>query len=400
MSIYRSVGLSISAFKPTIDTSTPLYTPAGTLVTDQLGQQVDSYEHEILADGGFWAARFTIQASRPVLEEWFDQGLNRHIEVYGPELTLLWEGFVNQIEYSAGALSAVHGPLMDATNRTSVVYTPILDATTDPPTTGVQQSTTVADDDDSRAKYAVLETVLSQGQLLDDGTTDQAEQIRDTYLEENAWPKSTQSLGLGDSSQPSITVSCLGYVHRLSRYIVQDTTAATVQISNNAGTGKLQLAIAADPNGMFPATYSKTDNNAFLASRYENGNRMAWDVIQELVSVGDVNDDRYTFGVYDGRIATYTVKPTDVLYQRKLGGARMALEHFGSEQDVMPWLVRPAQWVFLPNFLTGKSEPLTRASDPRYEFIESVRYTAPFGLQISGNPDSRLDRMLAKLGMR
>jgi len=400
VSVYRSVGLSISAFKPSIDTSTPLYTPNGTLITDQLGQQVDSYDHEILANGGFWSARMTFSDVRQVLESWFAQGLNRHIEVYGPELTTVWEGFVNQITYSAGTLTAVHGPVMQVGNRVSVTYTPILDATTTPPTVGTQTTTTIQDDDDSRALYGVLETVLSQGQLLDDGTTDEAEQIRDTFLAENAWPQSSEELGLGDTSTPSITLDCLGYVHRLQRYVMQDTTAATVQISNDDGTGKVQLALADDPNGMFSTDYSKTVDNAFLTSRYENDNRMAWDVITDLVGVGDVNDARYTFGVYEDRRAVYTAVPTDVQYQHRIGGAGMRLERYGSGQEIMPWLARPARWLFLPDFLTGQTVPATMRRDPRHIFVESVRYSAPWGLQISGDKVGRLDQMLAKLGMR
>ncbi len=400
MSVYRSVGLSISAFKPSIDVDTPLYTPRGVLITDQLGQQVDSYEHEIVANGGYWSARMTLVDARQELEDWFSQGLNRHVEVYGPELTKVWEGFVNQVTYSSGPLTAVHGPVMQIANRVSVTYAPVLDATTTPPTLGVQQSTTVVDNNDSRALYGVLEAVLSQGQLLDDGTTDEAAQIRDTYLAENAWSQSSEDLGLLDTSQPSITLDCLGYVHRFQRYVMQDTTAATVQISNNAGTGKLQYAIADDPNGMFPADYSEMENNAFLTSRYENTNRMAWDVITELVGVGDVNDSRYTFGIYDGRIATYAAIPTDIEYQHRIGDAAMRLERYGSGQEIMPWLARPARWLFLPDFLTGQTPSTTMRRDPRHIFIEGVRYSAPWNVQIGGSKVGRLDQMLAKLGMR
>jgi hypothetical protein len=35
--------------------------------------------------------------------------------------------------------------------------------------------------------------------------------------------------------------------------------------------------------------------------------------------------------------------------------------------------------------------------DPRFVFIESVRYTAPNGLQLSGQKVSRLPQMLARL---
>jgi len=400
VSVYRSAGLSISAFKPTIDTSTPLYTPTGTLITDAIGSLAASYSHTIAANGGYWSASITFSDTRSNMEEWLSQGLNRHIEVYGSELTKVWEGFVNQITYSAGTLSAVMGPLMDISNRASVVYTPILDATISPPVLGVEQSTTIEDDDDSRALYGVLESVLSQGQLLDDETTDEAAQIRDTFLAESAWPQSSEDLALGQSSEPSITLECLGYVHRFSRYVVQDLTATTVQISNNAGTGKLQLAIAEDPNGMFPASYSKMENNGLLTSRYENTNRTAWDVMQQLVGVGDVNDDRYTLGVYNDRLVTYAPIPSDIEYQHRIGSSGMRFERYGSGQEIMPWNIRPARWSFLPDFLTGRSASSTMRRDPRNVFIEQVVYTAPWGIQISGNRIGRLDQKLAKLGMR
>lgn len=398
--VHRTIGLSVSAYRPSIDVSGPSYTPDGVLLTDTLGLFLNGYSHVIQALGGYWSAQLTFTLSQPEMDDWFNSGLNRHIEIVGPETTLVWEGFVNQVTYSVGTHTAVTGPLLQAVNRASVIYTPILDATTTPPVVGVQQSTTVVDDNDSRALYGVLEAILSQGQLLDDGTTDMATQIRDTYLAENAWPPSTDDIGLGAASQPSITLDCLGYVHRLAHYIVQDTTAATVQISNNAGTGKLQLALAADPNGMFSTNYDDMDNNAFLTSRYEGGNRAAWPLITELVGVGDVNDARYTFGIYDDRKATYAIAPTDVAYQHRIADANVRVQGYLGTQPVLPWLVRPARWTFKPDFLPGKEDEADRHRDPRFSFIENVNYTAPWDLRISSDKLGRFDQMIAKLAMQ
>jgi len=151
---------------------------------------------------------------------------------------------------------------------------------------------------------------------------------------------------------------------------------------------------------MFPASYSKMENNGFLTSQYENTNRMAWDVMQQLVGVGDVNDDRYTLGVYNDRLVTYAPIPSDTEYQHRIGSPNMRFERYGSGQEIMPWNVRPAKWSFLPDFLTGRSVSSTMRRDPRNVFIEQVVYTAPWSLQISGNRTGRLDQKLAKLGMR
>jgi len=381
-------GISISAFDPIIGSGT--YTPQGTLVSALLAGTLASYQHEILADGGWWSASMSMSLPFAEAEDWFENGLNRHIEVYNPALERVWAGFVDQVSLSAGTLQAVRGPLMDVVNRGSVVYTPILDATTTPPTEGSESTTTIADDAASQALYGILEGVIAGGRLLDDGTTDDAEMLRDTYIQENKDPQTGEDLDLTGGQATVVTLDLLGYVHRLQKWIYQDVTAATVQVD-----AKIPLVIAADPNGMFSA--GTIDANALLASRHEDDNRTAWDVLQELVSLGDAASNRYTLGVYGGQEINYNVVPTTAEYQHSIASNEMQVETYGSGSRVYPWDVLPAQWLFLNDFLAGRGLPSTMRDDPRFMFIESVRYTAPNGLQLSGQKVSRLPQMLARL---
>jgi hypothetical protein len=330
------------------------------------------------------------------MEDWLDRGLNRHIEIYNPALDEVFEGFVNQVSYSAGTLSAVRGPLMSIANRVSVTYTPILDATTVPPIEGTQWTTTIADDTDSQDKFAIVEKVVSGGRLLDDGTTDQAAQMRDTYLEEYREPETTEDVSFGSTSEPTVQLEILGYVHRFAGYVYQDLTAATIQLDT-----KMQAVITADPNGLFSTDYTDIDANASLVSRYENDNRSGWDVIQELVATGDAAFNRYTFGVYGDRKSVYAAVPTDVAYDHMISGENIIITVHGTESiDVKPWDILPARWMFLQDFLVGKGGvPADLKLDPRFMFIESVRYTAPYQLDISGNKVRKISQMMAQRGL-
>lgn len=390
-SLFETTGISISIWKPIIDLVTPLYTVRGILVADSFAETVSSYKHEILADGGWWAASISTALSLPDAEDWFENGLNRHVEVYNPAGIVVWAGFVNQVSLSTGTLQAVRGPLMDVVNRGSVVYTPILDATTVPPIEGVETTTTIYDDATSQAAYGILEGVISGGKLLDDGTTDDAVTLRNTYIEENKYPQSSEDLDLSGGREATVQLDLLGYVHRFQKYIYQDTTTATVQID-----AKIPLVIAADPNGLFSTDYLQIATNATLTSRYEDDNRIAWDVLTQMVSLGDTASNRYTLSVYGNQRITYAVVPTTAEYQHSIISEDIQIEIYGRGTKVDPWDVLPARWLFLNDFLAGRGIPTTLRDDPRYTFIESVTYTAPNIVQISGQKVSRLPQMLAR----
>ena len=390
----ETLGISISVFKPTIDIAGgPTYTMRGELVDGWLNQNIDSYNHEILANGGWWSASMSLSGSLTDMEDWLVNGLNRHVEVSNSALVKIWEGFVNQVSLSAGTLQATRGPLMDIANRVSVVYTPILDATVAPPIEGSETTTTIANNVASQASYGIFEQVISGGKLLDDGTTDDATELRDTYLAESREPETGEEINLGSSTVASVQIDLLGYVHRFQRWIYQDTVAATAQLD-----AMLPAILAADPNAIFTAANSTIATNALLVSGYSNDNRMAWDVIQELVSLGDAAANRYTFGVYDNQHAIYAIAPDTTAYQHRIAGESMDIETYTTGETVRPWDMLPARWLFLPDFLAGQFQPTDRRLDPRFLFIESVQFTAPSTVQISGQKISRIPQMIARLG--
>jgi len=379
----QSNQLTIAIYKPAIGS----YTPAGTFLYN-LSDTINAYSHTIQALGGYWEASFSLGDRLGKLEDWLD-GLGWHIEVYNPALVKIWEGFVNEVTLGVGGFSVTRGPLMNIANRVTVWYS-LLDTTITPPATGISRPTPIAEDTASQAKYGIVEKTLSVGSVE---TTD-ANQIRDTFLAENALPETGKSVNLGGSgSEASITVNCLGYVRWLDFYVYDDTASGTRTI-----TQKIQDVMGADPNTLFSTDYANIATNNLLVSRYDTEERTAWAIIKALVARGDVNDNRYIFGIYNNQVAYYDAIPTDIEYYQRLADPSQRVETlFG--QWVKPWDVQVGKWLLFPDFLIGKVQPTNIRLDQRAMFIESLTYTAPWALSLTGGKVSSLSQRLARLGL-
>jgi hypothetical protein len=359
-----------------------------------LTKEIQSYNHTIIADGGYDNAQFVISGDNILIDNWLDKGLGRHIIVRSTTAKLIWEGFVNKVTIGIGTLTASRGPLFDIANRVSVTYTPIIDIGVDPPVTGSETETPIAEDTDSQTRYGILEQVLSGGQLLDDGTYDDAEEMRDLYLAEYAWPFTDETVNLETSAVPTITIECMGYKHWLNVYVHNDYTTGTVTLDN-----KVKYVLNNDPNGIFSTDQIHIDSNAQLTGRYEDKNRYAKAIIDEIVALGDGSDNRWTFSVYDDRLCYYEAIPTEVEYYHNLSSTHILSTKMHTPLE--PWDFRPGAWVEISDFMPGESISVTQTpirKDPRVLFVESVQFTAPNNLTLSGSRISTFTQRLSQLG--
>ena len=374
------MSISIQVFEPLVK--------GGGYLFDVTGKE-SGYQHTIQALGGYWSASFTIQASQNEIEDWIDGGLGRHIEVYDEGQVKIWEGFVDSVDGNLGGLSVTRGPLMDVANRVSLVYSTV-DTSTSPPTMGVRARTATVNDTDSQSRYGIIERVLSAGGV----SSSIVEDIRDTYLAEHKEPQTSQQVNIGgSSSEASVTVNCLGYVHWLAAYTYSNTTTGTQNLST-----KLQNILATDPNSIFSTDYSKITTNTLQVAAWENDDDVAWGLVKGLVAKGDASSNRYLFGIYNDRQARYEAMPTEIAYQQRLSDPEMRIETLDG-QRVFPWNVLPGKWLFISDFLIGRVTASDLRFDPRALFIESVTYTAPWGLQVSGGKTDKLAQRLAQLGL-
>lgn len=350
----------------------------------------DVYSHTISAVGGFTEAELRLSDRQLDVEDWLINGLGRHIVVYNDGGGIVWEGFVDSLEAQLGALTVTRGPLLQLVNRTYLIYSTV-DTTVNPPLVGGRAVTATLDDAASQALYGIVQALLSGGGMA----AADAAQAANTYLTENAYPMTSQTLSLSSGGAPQLTISCRGYVAWLEAYIYNQTAASGTVTAD----AKILAALAANPNiAWLPLDTTGVTANALTVPAYEDGDNTAWNVIKATTALGDATNARWLFGVYENRGCRYVVAPTDIAYQQRIATPRAQVLTPGGV-PVDPWDVRPGQWLFLPDFLTGFTGSPTLRTDPRYLFIESVNYATPYGLTINAGKVDTLAQRLAQLGL-
>lgn len=379
---FSETGISIYADTPLIGTSkVNCHIPLNSIV--------DTYTHTIDANGGYKTASMGLKLQQTDIEEWLENGLGRDITASNEGGVVCWNGFVNDMEATIGGLTVKRGPLMGIANRVLVVYSTI-DTSVTPPTLGIRARTAVANDTASQAKYGIIEKVLSCG-----GSTDaNATYIRDAYLAENKRSETTPTqISVGGSSDLSLKLNCVGYEEWLKAYPYNTTTTGTTTLSV-----RLQAVLTADPNAIISTDYGLITANTLSIPAYENDDRLALDYIMQLLTLGDTSFRRYTFGIYEGRKARYTLMPTTPTYIWRIADGGQVFTLTGD--IVRPWDVLPARWAHIPDFMIGRISDNTQIrEDPRYMFIESLTYTAPYGLTMSGAKVSKLPQILGQMGL-
>lgn len=389
-SSFSGQGLSIQVY-------TPRAWAAKTFLYN-ISDDINSYTHTISTDGGFTSASFQMSGNQSFIEDWYQSGLGRHIQVFGPSFNLVWEGFVNDVSITAGGLTASRGPLTELANRVQVNYAPVIvdenGVPVDPPVTGTTTSTLLdagSMNGDSIAIYGTWEKVVNSGNLSDAD----AIYIRDLFLEENAWPRGSNSLSVGaDSGTLEVTINCRGYIDWFS-YIYNDVTEQYITC-----TDKIISVIAADPNNIVSSVTERIANNAYAIMALDDTDRTAKTVIDEIVSLGGGSDARWAFGIYGWQIPRYEPVSTSIDYFFYMADGVQRVET-DRGTVLQAWDVIPGKWVAMPEFVWGSSvRSFDIRTDPRVFFVEEVVFTAPDQVVLSGgNKIYKMGQYLAKLGL-
>lgn len=376
----------------TIQVSSPLAGQVETLPFT-LSEEVETYNHTIKAIGGYDTANITINDNQANLEDWLLYGLGKHIEVYNPDLEIIWEGFIDKIEVTLGPLQFSIGPLLDIGNSVRVVYTP-KDNTTDPPTTGVETLTSFAGDTNSQNIYGIIQKVLSGNSAKDE--TD-AENIRDKWLNDPAgpYPATSRQSNLTGSSGPNVTLSCLGYWHWLTTYYPDDTTSGNI-----ARSDKIENVLADEPNGIFSTDYSQIETNTDTIAQQDDLKKTAQTILLDINKTG-ISSNRSLMGFYANRRFEYSSVPTDFVYVQRLSDNRGVTDKLNT--IIPPWNIKPGQWIFYSDLLVGGAIPSNLAAlqtDLRSGFIETVRFDAPYGASVDGVKLDSFGLFLEKLNLK
>lgn len=388
MAISDQYGISIHVDDTIIGTSSP----AGARYFQERdwAEVSNSYSHTIGVDIGFDKMSISFGGSLSDIEDWLEAGLALHVMVYNKELSVVWEGFVNSMSANLGSLSIARGPVVDVINRTKVDYKTIRFDTV-PPIGGDPAATDLANDTDSQALYGILVGYVSGGE----GDMTVMEDLRDTFLAENKLPRTDQDITIGSGQPPSITVDCLGYYHLLKKYYYQQiVTAAEINASQ-----KITDVVDADPNSVLSTSGGNIDTNTVQVTDYEDGTKKGEGIIKDLLSLGDTSGNRYIFGIYEDREAYFQQAPTAVFYNHRISDNPTGLLLEETDQFIDPWDIRPGNWVFMPDFMVGRSVDTNLRDDPRALFIESVSFSTPYSTKITGSKLYTFSHKVARLGL-
>lgn len=366
---------------------------SNTVIDDNLATKLSSLNVQWQMYGGHWQLAPTFNVTKSTGEEWLEDGLGRHIELYAPSAVKIWEGFVNSITLNIGGLSITRGPMIGGVeNRNRVIYSTV-DTGTDPPTMGIRSETVWAENAASIARYGQHERVISVG----GATAASAAQISATALAERSEPPTSESDNLANSVVPSVSIIAMGYIHWLQSYTLDLTTTGLQNASN-----KLIAVLGADPNGIFSTSYSAIEANAVQVGAYDRDYRIAESVIKAIIALGNAANERTTLIILNGRVAEYKTVSSTPIYQRRIAEAAQRLENYQQGGWVEPYNVDPGEIVFYTDLLAGKPVAVTSAiakSDPRYMRIERATYTLPMALNLQGESFSQLDQTMKRFGL-
>ena len=350
---------------------------------------IDTYSHEIRAFGGYWSANFTIHDEPLDLTWWIQNGLGSDVKVYDDALVPCWVGFIDQLQIKISSLSIVVGPLMDTANRVVVMYNGI--ENTEYPAISIGQIRTAeANDTTSQTKYGILPKILSASDI----TEDEGDGYRDTYLEQMKNPKVSTDFNIKRDIQPSVEVSCLGYVHWL------DYPYSDADTGGQALSSKIIDILSATPNSAWlPFNTDNIDANAtIVTTEQDDQNKTGLNIIKSLVALGDSSYNRWLFAIYNDFKAYYHTAPTEVEYQQWLTDPTAGI-FTTSNALVNPWNVLPGKWIRYPDLAIGSGMTGDLTTKAQYQFIESAKYTAPWGLQLKGGEVGTLAQRMAQFGL-
>lgn len=344
---------------------------------------IQSYSHVISAFGGFDSCQMSLFITKRELEHFLINVLGSSMRVYSGEAETIWEGFVNEITLTYNNSDITVGPLLDISNKVLVRYTEY--------TTGVPGITTYANNIASQKRYGTIVKILAAAQV----SATNANNIRDDYIEINRNP----AYGVGLTNQPqgdllSVTINGLGNYHILSTYVYNNPLETVYTVRQ-----KIIDVLASQPNNLFTNRYANIARNNLSVSRLEDEDRLAVDVIKELVALGsDTSNDRMLFGIYENNTVRYQ-NPlehiTQTYFLRNYVNNKYIQNVAGGRVNIASF--KPGRWVIvadIPDVMNAKFH-----SNPKFIFAESVNYTAPYGLSITSSNVSTLEQKLAKLGL-
>jgi hypothetical protein len=325
--------------------------------------QVYNYRHSINAIGGFDTASCDIAIrSRDEGQQFLDQYLGNRVAFYVDNpVEPIWEGFINRMTFSAGGVEYSIG-LDEMANSVWATYSTVSGSTG--VTRGVSVSSTA-----SQAIYGIKGGPIDLG-LMIGGTG--ATIIRDTYLAERAFPKTSILPSQGGSGL--LHIELLGFFHTLEWEDFRQTASASVQLGNLVDTvlgGLLNGATFFDNTDL-----TRTAANTNAIDQTHARSETVWDVMMKIQEFGDTTA-YWVLGVSPTDFQTgtrrfyYQAANSTVVYTARQSDGLRIRNLYG--QLVDPWRVQPDNGIRVSDMLIGWNGV---GDNPTETYIKKIDYDA------------------------
>lgn len=241
------------------------------------------YQPQDRSEGGYHGLKFEVHGRPNLLKEMFEQGLGRHVEVWGHGFQQDFEGYIHEITYNVPPDRFT----ISLENMVNKIW-----MRTDYDGDGDVERSTELTDTDSDARYKTKELVLSGGETEGLSVADQAVQ---TFLNLRAWPRPEAALGTGRGGE-YLKIFCRGYIQTLGWRIYNQTAITGTQGASG------QIQDIADDVGDFVDSTDISGNGTSVTQEYD-ADRKALDIMLDIARLGDANNNRWVLYM-KGRTAT------------------------------------------------------------------------------------------------
>lgn len=287
-------------------------------IADLTKEASETWRRSIRSNGGYWQGDFVMSGNIQDLTRIFYEYLGYHFEERSGGVKT-WEGMLYEMELTHGGIVRRRS-LEKLANSVTVQYRDLDNA---------RQTSAAATSAASIERYGQREEIV----YIDGFDSTAAEAYRDTYLKEFAWPTSlTIGINLGDTSESSLRITVCGYVFTGNWQFAPAGSGATANLSDYMisliGSDIEFLQIGSIATNTIQVVQSVTTP------------RRVWDVIAELVGVGDANGNPYRIYVDNERYLVYEMISTDPRYYIRAGQI-----HAGPGESISridSWSIRPA----------------------------------------------------------
>ena len=359
---------------------------------DDLTDNHEGYAHTISAVGGFDSASFRLGGTKDYIDDWFNDGLLRRVVMHSPEGIPVWEGFVSSLQMTAGSKTKTKS-VDSLYNKVYTYYSP-LDTSVSPPVE-LPPVVLIFDDISSQLEFGTKAVVLNGGGR----TNETAFNWGRTVLRDSKEVKVGETVNTRSSDTYSIGVECRGYFHTLKwlPYVsgVSSGTLPAHQVIQEV------LRYFNTINGSWISQdFGLMDYNFSTARRgYRDYDKSCWDAIeQEAIQQGGNGGERWVGGIYHNRQFVYkTAEAIDGLYvdefqlYRSLTDPGQLIFDTATGAEVKPWDMLPDRVLHTVDVNVGGDRDLM--------YIEQVKFTEPYGLELVGGNDQRLNIFLARRGL-